>query len=156
MTARKWPNLAQDRNATSSRCDGVLMGEQTMPRSWALFARACLPLVVVLVLVGGLLTIAYGVRAGGTQIAVRSCDPAVVMNHRLDELGRRGFTWTIKPDPIDEAQHSAVTSFDDPQVTISTKVTCALMTTVVNHEWDARPSETGHPGEHRASIRRAR
>jgi hypothetical protein len=110
------------------------MGEP--PRSAALAARSYLPLAITLLVAAGFLTVVRAhPPATATPSAVATCDPAAVMNHRLDELGRDGYTWTIKPSPLDDEYHLGLTGFDEPIVIISDKVTCDLMTTVVNHEW---------------------
>jgi hypothetical protein len=47
--------------------------------------RGCLPIVVTLLIVAGFLSV---VQAEQRAAAEPTCDPAAVMNHRLDELGR--------------------------------------------------------------------
>jgi hypothetical protein len=112
------------------------MGEPPRSRSGALAARNYLPGIVALLLVAGLLTVVFGARsATAPAAAAAKCDPAAVMNQRLDELGRGGYTWTIAPDPLDEERDLGVTWYDRPEVDISDKATRALMPMVVNHEW---------------------
>jgi hypothetical protein len=65
-------------------------------------------------------------------IAEPACDPAAVMNHRLDELGRSGYAWTIEPL---EWAGMGVALVDEHAVKISPATTCVLMVSVVNHEW---------------------
>jgi hypothetical protein len=50
--------------------------------------RGCRPIVVTLLVVAGFLSV---VQAEQPAAAQPECDPAAVMNHRLDELGRSGY-----------------------------------------------------------------
>lgn len=61
------------------------------------------------------------------------CDPAAVMNRRLDELGRGGFTWTLA-EPSG-GLWGVVDLRGTMQARISPRVPCTYMVDVVNHEW---------------------
>jgi hypothetical protein len=90
--------------------------------------RGCLPIVVTLLIVAGFLSV---VQAEQPATAEPACDPAAVMNHRLDELGRSGYAWTIEP----LEGYRGLADIDAHRVKISPKVGCDLMPSVVNHEW---------------------
>lgn len=83
------------------------------------------------------MTVAMLIAAAGltaaqpNQLGAEQCDPAAVMNQRLDKLGRSGYVWTIEPLPAGRG----VTLIDEHKVKISATVTCALMRDVVAHEW---------------------
>ncbi|MCG3750485.1 MULTISPECIES: hypothetical protein [Amycolatopsis] len=62
-----------------------------------------------------------------------TCDQATVMNRRLDELGRGGFTWTIAEPP--DNLWGVVDLHGTMQVRISPRVPCSHMIDVINHEW---------------------
>jgi len=105
---------------------------------------AVLLALVTLVTLGAIATSHTGPRAASLPTV---CDPAVVMNHRLDELGRSGYAWEIQPDPIDNEHHAGYTYFDPPLVVVSGKVTCEQMPTVVNHEWMHVQQARAFPGQ---------
>jgi hypothetical protein len=88
-------------------------------------------LVVALLIVAGFLTL---VQIDHQAVADTKCDPAAVMTHRLDELGRGGYDWSIAGAPL-ESGNRAVTDLDEHLVIVSPIVTCAEMPSVVNHEW---------------------
>jgi hypothetical protein len=90
--------------------------------------RGCLPIVVTLLIVAGFLSV---VQAEQPAAAEPECDPAAVMNHRLDELDRSGYAWTIEA----LEGYRGLADIDARRVTISPKVGCDLMPAVVNHEW---------------------
>lgn len=67
------------------------------------------------------------------QPAPTSCNPSVVMSHRLDQLGRGGFSWTIAEPP--DGLWGVVGLDGTMQVRVSPTVPCGYMRDVVNHEW---------------------
>jgi hypothetical protein len=85
---------------------------------------------VVSMLVAGFVTVTQAEQPAAAVPA--ACDPAAVMNHRLGELGRSDYAWTISPLP---ARIGGLTDLDEHTVVISPLVTCDLMTAFVNHEW---------------------
>jgi hypothetical protein len=90
--------------------------------------RGCLPIVVTLLIVAGFLSV---VQAEQPAAAEPACDPAAVMNHRLDEIGRSGYAWTIES----LEGYRGLADVDAHRVTISPTARCDLMPSVVNHEW---------------------
>jgi hypothetical protein len=80
------------------------------------------------------------IAAGGLTVAqpqqpavAEQCDPAAVMNTRLDELGRSGYVWTI--EPLEGPGPGAVTDIDAHEVLISPGTPCVWVGDVVAHEW---------------------
>lgn len=72
------------------------------------------------------------VSAPSAAQVVSTCDPQVVMNHRLAEIGTGGYTWSIGLINLNVAGH---VDRKTRTVKIIPQVSCDLMTTVVNHEW---------------------
>jgi hypothetical protein len=124
-------NAARNRNDLDQLDDTLDMAASPKSKAVALTARGCLPIITVLLLIATLLSAGRPVAA----VATTACDPETVMDHRLDELGRGGYPWVIRPDPIDDEHHAGFTMFGEPLVVISSAVTCEQMPTVVNHEW---------------------
>lgn len=105
------------------------MGDAPRPRWFT--ARGCLPIVVAILLAAGILTVAEGTP---TAVATPVCNRSDVLNHRLAELGRGGYTWTFVPRP-DAGDGTAETLFADHKVLIAADIACSLILSVTNHEW---------------------
>lgn len=103
--------------------------------------RVC-SLVLLLSIVAALLGVQTAQQPPAT--AAPSCDPVTVMNTRLDELGRAGYTWRFGFVP-DGAWGSA--GYPGPRdITVSDTAPCHAIVTIVNHEWMHTRQEALFPG----------
>lgn len=105
------------------------MSTRTLPITPFRRAAACLAVVVV-----ASALIAGPPAAAASTASAPSCAPvgvADLMAARLAGLGRDGFTWVV----VDIPGGSASTDFGVREVRVSPAVPCALVATVVNHEW---------------------
>ncbi len=101
-----------------------------LPRPWRRTWRT-FSLVPLLSMVAALLGVPTAQQSPAT--AAPSCDRVAVMNTRLDELGRAGYTWRfgVAPDGL-----WGVVGYPGPQdITISEAAPCDAIRTIVNHEW---------------------
>ncbi|MFI6308508.1 hypothetical protein ACIBCH_42000 [Amycolatopsis thailandensis] len=112
-----------------------------LPRPWRLTWRT-FSLVLLLSMVAALLGVPTAQQPPATAAPV--CDRTAVMNARLDELGRAGYTWQfgIAPDGL-----WGIIGYPGPRdITISDTAPCNAVVTIVNHEWVHTRQEQLYPG----------